>query len=122
MNVLDAFNDQQEQNNFTPDDISRNKVVVMIPYILPILFFLPIIKDKNSPYCTFHANQQLAWLVCCVIVSLVEAIIGFIPIVGTIVTVVLSVVLFIFSVLLMLSAGEGKAVRVPFFGSLFEIF
>lgn len=122
MNVLDAFNDNQAQSTFSAADIQQHKVAVMIPYLVPFLFFLPVLGDKNSTFCRFHANQQLSWFIFCVIVSLVMGILGFIPFLGTLVRVIGGIAMLLIGILLMLSAGEGKAVRIPVIGTLFEIF
>jgi len=122
MNILDAFNDQQAQNSFSGGDVQTYKVQAVLPYILPILFFLPIISEKNSAFCKFHANQQLAWLIVSAVLGLVGKIIGFIPILGAIVGGVIGLAWLLLSILLMISANQGKAIRIPVIGSMFEIF
>lgn len=41
-------------------DASNEKLFAIIGYIIPILFFLPLVQDglKNSEFARFHANQQ----------------------------------------------------------------
>jgi len=46
------------------------KILAIIGYIVPILFFLPLVMDnlKNDASAKFHANQQLNlllyWIIC----------------------------------------------------------
>lgn len=120
--LLDAFNDQQAQSTFNPQDVEKNKIVAMIPYVFPILFFLPIVVDKNSTFCKFHANQQLAELILWVALGIVSAILGFIPVLGAICGLVIWTFTILLGVVLLLAAGKGKAIRIPFIGALFEIF
>ncbi|MGI6685562.1 MAG: hypothetical protein ACOX47_08885 [Bacillota bacterium] len=55
-----------EQNNhglteaFDPIDIQQNKTMAGLAYIL---FFLPLITDKDSKFGRFHANQGLLLLI-----------------------------------------------------------
>ncbi|MBQ8297712.1 MAG: hypothetical protein IJX77_08025 [Ruminococcus sp.] len=122
MNFLDIFNDTTAQSTFDSKDVEDNKLIVTICYFLPILFFLPIIMNSNSAYCRFHANQILSWLVVGVVVGIVMAIIGIIPILGAILNAVIGLAILVVAILLMMSAYAGKAVRIPFVGSLIQIF
>jgi uncharacterized membrane protein len=47
------------------DGVSDHKLFGILGYILPFLFFIPMINDssKNNPFARFHANQQLILLV-----------------------------------------------------------
>ena len=47
-------------------DAESNKALAIVGYIIPILFFLPLVieSSKNSPFAKFHANQQLILLIC----------------------------------------------------------
>lgn len=50
------------------EDFSEYKNQALLGYILPFLFFLPLMdeKTKNVPYVRFHAGQQLNLLVLAV--------------------------------------------------------
>ncbi len=45
--------------------IDNNKLFGILGYLIPIIFFVPLIneKTKNIPYVRFHANQQLILLI-----------------------------------------------------------
>ena len=48
----------------SPSDVQANKVMAIIGYIFPLLFFIPLVTDaKTSPFARFHANQQLVFLI-----------------------------------------------------------
>ena len=63
----------------SPSDVEANKALAIIGYIIPILFFIPLLNDssKNSPFAKFHANQQLILLITAFAVNVVGIIIPF---------------------------------------------
>ena len=60
-------------------DADSNKALAIIGYIIPILFFVPLINEssKNSPFAKFHANQQLVLLIAAFAVQIVGVVIPF---------------------------------------------
>lgn len=116
------FNDPQIQSTFDPQDIERNKVVVVLSYIIPILFFLPIIMNPNSTYCKHHANQSLCWLIACVIIGIISAIIGLIPFLGWICNILIDVAILVIAILYAVFAYQGNAVKVPVLGDILVVF
>ena len=51
---------QMPEQKADSTDVEKNKALAIVGYIIPILFFIPLVTDaKNSPYAKFHANQQL---------------------------------------------------------------
>lgn len=122
MNLLDAFNDKTAQSTFDPADVEKNKVIVMISYIFPILFFLPVVLCGNSTFCRFHANQILSWLVFDIVLGVFMGIFALIPFIGWVFSLIFGIAMLAATILLMLSAYAGKAVRIPVIGSLIQIF
>ncbi len=49
------------------DGVSEHKLWAILGYILPFLFFVPMVNDssKHNAFARFHANQQLSLLVIC---------------------------------------------------------
>jgi uncharacterized membrane protein len=47
------------------DELSDHKLYAILGYIIPFLFFLPLLQDssKNNVFARFHANQQLLILI-----------------------------------------------------------
>lgn len=52
---------------FDPKDIEQNKTMAGLAYLL---FFLPLIACKDSPYGRFHANQGLLLLLLSIVGSI----------------------------------------------------
>ncbi len=121
-NFLGTFNDSSAQSTFSQEDISKNGVVGAIGYIIPILFFLPILMNKNSSYCKFHANQQLTWLIFGVVFGVVSAVLNLIPVVGAVITIILGIFFLAVAICLAYGAFKGMALRLPFIGDLINIF
>lgn len=100
-------------------DVEKNKLMAIVGYIIPILFFVPLVSEgKNSPYAKFHANQQLVLLIAAIAVNIVGGIIPFIgwflilPI-GTVIVIVLAIMGII-------NASKGEMKKLPIIGG-FEI-
>ncbi|MDE6781328.1 MAG: DUF4870 domain-containing protein [Ruminococcus sp.] len=120
--ILENFNDEKTACTFNSGEVQKNVVPAVLPYLMPFLFFLPLVVDKNSAFCRFHANQQLIWLIVNVIIQVIKGIIGIIPIIGWIAGLLLDVAQLAVAVGLMYGASKGKALRLPFVGELIKIF
>ncbi|MBR3760656.1 MAG: hypothetical protein IKK47_06685 [Ruminococcus sp.] len=120
--ILENFNDQSAQSSFNQADVQKNKILVAICYIFPILFFVPIIIDGSSSYCRFHANQQLTQLILGIILGVVLGIVGLIPVLGAIIGVLVGICMLALVVALFYGAIKGMAVRIPFIGNMINIF
>lgn len=109
--------------NAAPQDLASNKAFGILSYI-GILFVLPLIFCKDSPYGKFHANQGLilflASLIAGLAVGAVSAVLWWVPFIGWIVGPLLSSVLGLANVGLMvvgiLNAAAGEFRRLPFIG------
>lgn len=60
-------------------DTSENKLLAVVGYLIPILFFVPMLAEKRSPFAMFHANQHVSLLIFAIVVQIVGT---FIPIIG----------------------------------------
>jgi uncharacterized membrane protein len=70
----------EEGSKFDQADVEKNKLIAIIGYIIPFLFFIPLVSEaKDSKYAKFHANQQLILLITAVAVNILGTII---PIIG----------------------------------------
>lgn len=112
---------------FSSSDKSENLALGALMAALPFLFFLPyVMKDKRySPYCMFRANQSLVTFVIMALLGLATKIIslvGFIPVIGGIITGIAGVVLgiaagfYYIENLIFAILGSGK--RVLIFGEI----
>ncbi|MBR1592185.1 MAG: DUF4870 domain-containing protein [Ruminococcus sp.] len=120
-NFLAPFDDEEIKLGFG-EDFQKNKIIAMIAYICPILFFLPIISNKYSPFCKFHANQSLLWLIVCIVLNVIGGILGIIPLIGKIVQFIVSLAVCAAAILLAYGAYTGKAVKLPVVGDMLKVF
>lgn len=96
-------------------DVEANKAMAIIGYILPILFFVPLVTDaKNSPFAKFHANQQLILLLAAIAVNVIGTII---PILGWFIILPLgSLALIVIAIIGIIGAAKGEMKKLPLIG------
>ena len=113
----------EQQPNQAPDsrpakeDAEKNKAMAIIGYILPILFFIPLITDaKDSQFAKFHANQQLVLLISAIVVNIVG---GVIPVIGWFLILPIgSVVLLVIAIMGLINAAKGEMKPMPLIGGI----
>ncbi len=96
----------------------KANIFSIIGYILPILFFVPLLSDKtkNVPAVRFHANQQLVLLLSAIVLNIVVSIlVGMIPALAFLAQVVYLVIV-VFAVLGILHAVKGEQKPLPVIG------
>lgn len=96
-------------------DIEKNKPMAIIGYIIPILFFIPLVTDaKESAFAKFHANQQLILLIIAIGVNIVGAVI---PIIGWFIIWPLGwVAVVVLAIMGVLNAVKGEVKKLPIVG------
>ncbi len=110
-------------SEYTQQDIESNKAMAILSYLF-LLVFVPIFAAKESKYARFHANQGLVltiaviafWIVD-VILSIIFAFIGLgwlISIIGWLVW----VLFFVFEIIGLVNASQGKAKELPIIGKI----
>lgn len=110
---------QQVEDGATGDDSHKdaeaNKPIAIIGYILPFLFFVPLISEaKNSKFAMFHANQQLILLIAAVAVNVVGTLI---PILGWFIILPFGTIfLFVIAILGIINAAKGEMNKLPLIG------
>jgi uncharacterized membrane protein len=106
------------QPTASKSDADANKAMAIIGYIIPILFFIPLVTDaKNSPFAKFHAGQQLNLLLAAVAVNVV----GMIPVLGWFIVLPIgSILLIILAIMGIINAAKGEMKKLPMIGG-FEI-
>ena len=97
-------------------DVEKNKVMAIVGYIIPIMFFIPLVTDaKNSPFAKFHANQQLVLLICGigfnVAVMILSSILRFLGFIG-----IFGLVLFVLAIMGIINAARGEMKPLPVIG------
>jgi uncharacterized membrane protein len=100
-------------------DAEKNKPMAIIGYILPILFFIPLVTDaKNSVFAKFHANQQLNLFLAAIAVNIIGSII---PVIGWFIILPLgSIALIIFAIMGIVNGAKGEMKKLPLIGG-FEL-
>ena len=76
---------------FTPEDLAQNKTMAALGYIV---FFIPLLKCRDSKVGRYCANQGLILLVLMVLVSVLGNIFSMIPFIGWLFTLAASLVSF----------------------------
>lgn len=113
---------------FDTNDIEQNKALTVVGYI-PLLFLIPLIVAGSSKYAKFHANQGLILTILAFVSAVINALIGFvigwIPVIGTIICFVVSVALGVavlaYIVIGIVNAVQGKAKKLPIIGDLLDV-
>lgn len=94
------------------------KVAGLLCYLLGFITGIVFLAlEKQSRFVKFHALQSIA---ISVVLILINLILGFIPIIGLIVTFILTPLSFILWIALMLLALQGKMFKLPIIGDWVE--
>ena len=107
--VANLNNTKDTTDQFDKDDIEKNKAMGLLAYIL---FFIPLLAAKDSPFAKYHTNQGLVLFIC----GLISSVVWIIPILGWIVAPILSLVITVFAVIGIINALNGKAKELPIIG------
>ena len=106
-NLKDLTDTPDTTDHYDPRDISDNKLMGILCY-LSILWLIPFLTTKDSPFVRFHLNQGLLVL----IVELAGAVMQFIPIVGWLI----GVIAFALSIIGIVNVVNGKVQELPLIG------
>ena len=101
-------------------DVEKNKAMAIVGYIIPILFFIPLVTDaKDSPFAKFHANQQLLLLISYFALSVVcSVIVLIIPLYFLRLHRLCSIALFVLGIIWAISASRGEKKPLPVIGGI----
>ncbi len=105
-----ALNDtKDESDSFDAADVEKNKFMAVLAYII---FLIPLIAAKESPFARYHTNQGIILVICAVIVSVISAV----PVIGWIIAPVAGIAVTVFAIIGILNALNGKAKELPIIG------
>lgn len=91
---------------FTAKDISDNKVLAMLPYVMGwIGIIITLIASSTSPYAAFHVKQALKIQV----ISALSVFLAIIPIIGWLAIGVVNVIALVINLIQFFSVCAGKA-------------
>ncbi|MDD3487351.1 MAG: DUF4870 domain-containing protein [Candidatus Moranbacteria bacterium] len=106
---------KHEEKKASAGDVEKNKALAIVGYIIPILFFVPLVSDaKNSPYAKFHANQQLNLLLSWIVVNVVGTMVPFLG--WFIIWPLGSIFLIVVMIMGILNASKGEMKELPLIG------
>ncbi|MDR2138871.1 MAG: hypothetical protein LBP50_04920 [Tannerella sp.] len=102
----------------TPDakDVADNKVFAILAYF-GILFLIPLLAAKESPFARFHTNQGLILCIAYIAVMIAVIILGAISAILGLISSVLYLGLFVLSILGAISAARGETKELPLIGT-----
>ena len=96
-----------------PADVEKNKVMAILAYIL---FFVPLLAAKDSPFAMYHANQGLLLFLMSVSVNIIGYLV---PIIGWfIVLPVGGIAVLVFMILGIINAANGQMKPLPLIGGI----
>lgn len=108
--------EQQQPQQANQSDAEKNKAMAIIGYIIPILFFIPLVTDaKNSPFAKFHANQQLNLLLFWVVGQIAGVVLSFVFI-GFLIFPLVMIGGLIFLIMGIINASKGEMKELPLIG------
>lgn len=103
---------------FDQSDVEQNRSMVLLAAILQIfigvLFFLPLVCCKDSPYGKFYANQGLLLF----LLSLAASVVLVIPILGWIAGPIIGIVTLVFAIMNAVNANKGIRKGIPILGNV----
>ncbi len=100
-------------------DVSEYRTFAILGYIIPFLFFLPLLdeKTKHVAYVRFHANQQLILLVLGFVVYVLHGILfGIFMMLGYYVIQLLNLALLALAIVGIYNAYHDQMKALPFVG------
>ncbi len=107
---LSSLNDTADTTaDFDAADVEKNKAMALLAYIL---FLIPLLAAKDSPFAKYHTNQGFVLFLC----AIASGVIAIIPILGWILAPIASIVITVLAVIGIINALNGKAKELPIIG------
>ncbi|MBE6570014.1 MAG: zinc ribbon domain-containing protein [Ruminococcaceae bacterium] len=101
---------------FQKEDISANKVLAMIPYLMGwIGIIITLLAAGTSAYAGFHVRQALKIQVCSTLVTIIGAII---PFLGWLAIAVFGIMVLVINIICFFSVCKGEAKEPPIISGL----
>ncbi|MDR2233626.1 MAG: hypothetical protein LBE56_10965 [Tannerella sp.] len=97
-------------------DAEDNKIMGVLAY-LGILFLVPLLAAKDSPFARYHTNQGVILFIYSIVVTIVGMILGFIPFIGWIISLVLYLSVLVLLVIGVINAFQGATKPLPVIGN-----
>lgn len=110
--------EELQENQFTQEDIEKNKVMAILGYII---FFLPLLACPDSKFARYHSNQGLLVLLFSIIFHVAFNIIFgivWIPFISSFITGIVSLATLALVIIGIINASSGKAKPLPVIGGI----
>jgi uncharacterized membrane protein len=95
------------------NDVEQNKIYAVLAYI-GILFIIPLLAAKDSPFAKFHANQGCVLFIASVILGVVAVI----PVLGWLAAFVGGIGTLVLAIMGIINAINGKMEKLPLIGDI----
>ena len=96
-----------------PQDIEKNKGYAVLAYI-GLLFLVPLLAAKDSPYARFHTNQGLVLFLLEVALNILLAI----PVLGWVLAPIGWIAVVVFAIMGIINAAQGECKPLPIIGEI----
>ena len=107
--VASLNNTADTTEEFDAADIEKNKLMAVLAYII---FLIPLLAAKDSPFAKYHTNQGLVLFLA----AIASGVILVIPILGWIIAPIASILITVLAVIGIINALNGKAKELPIIG------
>ncbi len=100
-------------------DVNDHKLFAILGYILPFLFFIPMVNDssKNNPFARFHANQHLILLAIGLsFFVLSQVLLGALGILSLLIFPIVNIGMLVLVILGIINAAQGEMKELPLVG------
>ena len=115
--IYNSLQMEEITDQYDPAEMEQQKGLAIVAYLIEILFFLPVMSNKDSAYAKTVGNQALSIAAASIVVYILRIIIGKIPVLGGILGLVLSLVslaIVVLSIFKIVDAVNGKMRKLPF--------
>lgn len=104
-----AYDPYDHTAEFDPKDVSDNKVISMLVYLMGIVgVIIALLASRESPYAGFHVRQSLKFTVVEILVGIITAVLCW-TIIVPIAAAVVYVILLVLKIIAFFSICSGKA-------------
>lgn len=120
MDVNELMQSEDFTKNYDIQDINANKPMGILSYI-GILVLVPIFTARESRFAMFHAEQGITLCIGAHIIAFLSIILGLIPVVGWIFSLLFGLVglaLFVLMIIGIVNAANGQAKQIPVLGKI----
>jgi len=100
------------------------KLFAFLCYLISVIGVVIVLatKKERGEFSRYHAGQGMALFIAAIVVWIIAAILGFIPIIGAVIAWILWVLILVLWVLGMVNALTDKKIRLPVIGQYGEKF